>query len=71
MERLLINVSGMSCQGCVQSVSAALAAVAGVEQVEVSLQSGQAAICCDPSLVSLARLMQAIEAAGFEAHPAI
>ncbi|QKS30493.1 heavy-metal-associated domain-containing protein [Accumulibacter sp.] len=71
MERLLINVSGMSCQGCVKSVTAALAAVAGVEQVDVSLQSGQAAIGCDPSLVSVARLMEAIEAAGFSAHPVI
>jgi len=70
MERLLINVSGMSCQRCVQSVTAALAAVAGVEEVEVSLQSGQAAVRCDPSLASLDCLQQAIEAAGFEARPA-
>jgi copper chaperone CopZ len=30
---MLIDVSGMSCQGCVRSVTAALTAVAGVEQV--------------------------------------
>jgi len=71
MERLLINVSGMSCQGCVKSVTAALAAISGVEQVEVSLPAGQAAVRFDPSLVSLARLTEAIEAAGVEAHPAI
>ncbi|EXI92033.1 MAG: Copper chaperone CopZ [Candidatus Accumulibacter sp. BA-94] len=71
MEKLLINVSGMSCQGCVRSVTAALTAVAGVAQVEVSLPSGQAAIRCDPSLVSVARLTEAIEAAGFEARPAV
>ncbi len=71
MERLLINVSGMSCQGCVKSVTAALAAVAGVEEVDVSLPAGQAAVRCDPSLVNLARLTEASEAAGFEARPAI
>ncbi|EXI72516.1 MAG TPA: cation transporter [Candidatus Accumulibacter phosphatis] len=70
MERLLINVSGMSCQGCVKSVTAALTAVAGVEQVEVSLPSGQAMVGYDSSLVSLAELTDAIEVAGFEARPA-
>ena len=70
MERMLIDVSGMSCEKCVKSVTAALTAVAGVEQVEVSLQSGQAAVSCDPSLASLGRLTEAIEAAGFEARPA-
>ncbi len=70
MERMLIDVSGMSCEGCVKSVTTALIAVAGVEQVEVSLPSGRAAVICDPSLVSLDRLTEAIEAAGFEARPA-
>ena len=67
MEKIVIAVAGMSCQGCVQSVTAALQALPGVEQVEVSLASGQASIACDPALVSAAELRQVVEEAGFDA----
>jgi len=49
MEKIVIAVAGMSCQGCVQSVTAALQALPGVEQVEVSLASGQASIAGKPA----------------------
>ena len=67
MERIVIGIGGMSCQGCVKSVTTALMALPGVAQVDVSLEAGQASVACDPRLVSLAQLRTAIEAAGFDA----
>ncbi|MCU0812122.1 MAG: heavy-metal-associated domain-containing protein [Thiobacillaceae bacterium] len=67
MERIVIGIGGMSCQGCVKSVTTALMALPGVAQVDVSLAAGQASVACDPRLVSPAQLRNAIEAAGFDA----
>ena len=38
METVELKVEGMDCQGCVKSVSRMLSGVAGVQQVEVSLE---------------------------------
>lgn len=66
MENVVIKVGGMSCGGCVKSVRGALAALAGVTQVEVSLEAGEARVVYDPARVTLARLGQTIEEAGFD-----
>jgi copper chaperone len=58
----------MSCQGCVKSVTAVLAALPGVEQVEVSLATATAEISHDPARSSVADFRQAIEDAGFDAN---
>ncbi len=67
MERIVIGIAGMSCQGCVKGVTTALMALPGVAQVDVSLETGQASVACDPGLVSVDQLRNAIEAAGFDA----
>ncbi len=36
MKKVTLNVSGMTCQGCANSVKAAVSHVAGVPRVEVS-----------------------------------
>lgn len=66
MEKILLSVLGMSCQRCVQSVTSALEALPGVEQVEVSLATGVATVACDPDRVSVADLRRAIEETGFD-----
>ena len=42
---LELKVSGMRCNGCVQSLQRALAELAGVTGAEVSLEEGQARVC--------------------------
>ncbi len=37
-----IRIKGMSCEHCVQSVTKALAAIAGLSKVVVNLESGEA-----------------------------
>jgi copper chaperone len=63
----MTKVAGMTCGGCVKSLTRALTAVPGVAKAEVSLELGQAVIDFDPGKVSQARLTEAIEDAGFSA----
>lgn len=67
MENVVIKVGGMSCGGCVKSVTGVLAALPGVAQAQVSLEAGEARVAYDPAQVGVERMRQAIEAAGFEA----
>ena len=66
MEHIVIGISGMSCQKCVQSVTSVLQALPGVERVEVALEAGQASLIYDPEQANLAGFRDAIEGAGFD-----
>ena len=66
METVTMNVKGMTCGGCVASVTRVLKAVPGVESVDVKLQPGQATVRYDASKVELPRLKAAIEDAGYD-----
>lgn len=67
MENTLIKVGGMSCGGCVKSVTGVLKALDGVVEVEVSLEKAEAAVTFEPTLVSREALTNAIADAGFDA----
>ena len=67
MEKVEFKVEGMSCGGCVKSVSRMLTGVAGVSSVAVSLEQASAAVEFDAAKTSLAQLKQAVERAGFKA----
>lgn len=67
METTRIKVGGMTCSGCVASVTRALQSVDGVDKVEVSLDQGQASVRYDPARVNETKLRSAIEDAGFDA----
>jgi copper chaperone len=66
MERIVVGVGGMSCQGCVKNVTGVLLALPGVEQVEVSLEAKQASIVFDPAKVGASQFSAVIEDAGFD-----
>ena len=61
------TVNGMSCGGCVQSVTKAIARLPGVRNDDVSLEKKAATVECDDATVEAAAIIAAIEAAGFEA----
>jgi copper chaperone len=67
METTTIKVDGMSCGGCVKSVTGVLTALDGVTKAEVSLEQKQAVVEFDAGKVSRAQLAQVIEDAGFDA----
>lgn len=67
METMTIKVGGMTCGGCVASVTRVLSALAGVKDVTVSLEQAQAVVVADAAKVGRGQLVQAVEDAGFEA----
>jgi copper chaperone len=66
MESTTLQVKGMTCGGCVASVTRVLRGLPGVEEVEVALQPGTARIAYDPQRAGLADIKRAIEDAGYE-----
>ncbi|AJP49189.1 hypothetical protein PG1C_13640 [Rugosibacter aromaticivorans] len=67
METLTLKVDGMTCGGCVASVTRVIEALDGVAKVAVSLEQAQVVMEADTAKVDRAQLVQAIEDAGFEA----
>ena len=53
METVTINVQGMTCGGCVASVTRVLKAVPGVDQVDVTLVPGKATVRFDAAKVTV------------------
>jgi copper chaperone len=66
METITMNVEGMSCQGCVASVTRVLKATPGVQDARVSLTPGRAEVTFDPARTDAAALRSAIEDAGYD-----
>jgi copper chaperone len=68
MERLRIEIEGMSCGHCVKAVRGSLEKVPGVqvEQVEV----GRATVDYDPDMTSPHKIVHAVESNGYAAHVA-
>jgi copper chaperone len=67
METIHLAVSGMTCKGCVASLTRALQSTEGVSAVDVSLEQASATVQIDPARTSTAALRAVVEAAGFEA----
>lgn len=66
MTTVTIAVQGMTCGGCVNSVTKALGRVDGVQTVHVSLEQNQATVTFDDSKTNLDELNNAIEDAGYD-----
>jgi mercuric transport protein len=62
-----IKVEGMHCGGCASSVTKALKATDGVEDVQVSYEKGEAWVKYDDQKVTVAKLQEVITKTGFKA----
>ncbi|MFZ5481979.1 MAG: heavy-metal-associated domain-containing protein [Myxococcota bacterium] len=62
-----LSIEGMTCGGCVVSVERALAAVQGVRSVHVDLGAKRATVRLEVGRGDVARLLGAVDAAGFDA----
>jgi copper chaperone len=67
MDSIVLKVNGMSCGGCVKSVTNVLQGLPGVSKAEVSLEKAEAKVDFDPGLVTREAMAQAVADAGFEA----
>ena len=66
METITMNVNGMTCGGCVASVTRVLKAVPGVTDVAVMLKPGAAKVTFDPAKTGAPALRSAVEDAGYD-----
>jgi copper chaperone len=57
-------VTGMQCGGCANKLSLALRTLNGVDDVQISLASGEVTIVYDPALVSRGSLIFASKSDG-------
>ncbi|ELK47006.1 cation transporter [Halobacillus sp. ACCC02827] len=64
---LTLEVNGMSCEKCRESVKDALQTLEGVHGVEVLLESGKVHIAYDEAYVSKGLMKEAVRAQGYEA----
>jgi copper chaperone len=58
-------VTGMQCGGCTIKLSLALRMLAGVDDVQISLASGEVTVVYDAALVSPARIQETVIGTGF------
>ena len=65
MQTQQLNVTGMTCGGCVGKVTRALNEVTGVRDAKVSLPTGAASVEYDERLTSPDQLKAAVQRAGY------
>ncbi len=65
MKTEIVKVTGMTCGGCINTVTQALKAVSGVRDVDVSLSAGEATVQFDERLASPENLKSAVKGAGY------
>lgn len=67
METITLKIDGMTCGGCVSSVTRVLNETAGVSNAQVDLASGTATVQFDAAQTNAAALIDVVEDAGFDA----
>lgn len=66
METTTLKIDGMTCGGCVASVTRVLKAVPGVGDAAVTLTPGQATVTFDALQTNVPALREAVEGAGYD-----
>ncbi|MBL80059.1 MAG: heavy metal transporter [Nitrosomonadaceae bacterium] len=66
MKTTTINISGMTCMGCTNSIRIVLERINGVSVADISLEKNQAKIQYDPEKTTINKFEEAIIKAGFE-----
>jgi copper chaperone len=66
METVTLKVNGMTCGGCVASVTRVLRGLPGVASVVVALEPGTALVTFDPQRTGRPAFQRAVEDAGYE-----
>ena len=61
-----LNVEGMTCDHCVQTIKEAVNNLVGISRVEVDLENKQVAVEYDKALVKLDSITDKIVEIGFE-----
>ena len=67
MQKVKLDIEGMTCSGCAFGVETALKKVAGVNQAEASFDEKSAEVKFDPTIAKVDQLVEAVNKAGFKA----
>ncbi len=65
MKMITLSIAGMTCQGCANTVTAALAGVEGVRRADVSLEQKRARLVLEDAGSAVA-LVAAAKRAGYD-----
>lgn len=68
MKRVTLNITGMTCEGCVEHVSRRLQALPGVQSVQVDLANRVASVAMDEKRCATTDLTAAVRAAGYQVN---
>ncbi len=63
-----MNVTGMSCGGCINKIELALNRIVGVDNVQASLASGEVTVVYDEAQTSPTALEERVIGTGFGVH---
>lgn len=66
MEKITLNVSGMSCGHCVKAVEGSVGELKGVQSVGVNLDSGQVDVTYNSEEVTLDTIKETIDDQGYD-----
>jgi len=69
MKNQVINVNGMSCDHCVQTITTALKGLTGVSTVEVDLEKKVVTVGFEEIKIDLKTISAKINEVGFEVAP--
>ena len=68
-EQLVLDVNGMSCGGCEQRISTALARLEGVRRSSADHRSGRVRVAYDPAVTTARDVRERITEMGYAVAP--
>lgn len=66
MDNITLNVKGMSCGHCVNSIERSVGSLEGVEQVKVHLETGKVDVAFNQEKVTIDKIKETIDDQGYE-----
>ncbi|WP_286229123.1 copper chaperone CopZ [Neobacillus mesonae] len=66
MEKVTLNVQGMSCNHCVKAVEGSVGTLNGVNSVKVNLKDATVAVEFNPEKVTLDQIKETIDDQGYD-----
>jgi copper chaperone len=66
MEKMTLNVKGMSCGHCINSIEGSVGKLSGITAVKVNLDSGTVSVEFNPSQVTIDKIKETIDDQGYD-----
>ncbi|QIZ08358.1 copper chaperone CopZ [Priestia megaterium] len=66
MEKMTLNVKGMSCGHCINAIEGSVGKLSGVTAVKVNLDSGTVSVEFNPNEVTIDMIKETIDDQGYD-----